>query len=201
MKDPQKYKGKYRIPSARASWWDYGWNGAYFITICTKDRLPYFGYIREGEMELSPVGALADVFWYQIPQRLPHLTLGAYVIMPNHMHGVLILDKPDGDSHPDGHNRGVVETLHATSLPEPENKPQNLNLQMKSISPVAGTVSTIIRSYKSAVTQHARRLGFTFAWQSRFHDHIIRDAASYDRISQYIQNNVQQWENDSFHLP
>ena len=70
---------------------------------------------------------------------------------------------------------------------------------MASISPKSGSLSTILRSYKSAVTRHSRRLGFTFGWQARFHDHIIRDEAEYQRISNYIRNNPANWENDEFY--
>ena len=69
---------------------------------------------------------------------------------------------------------------------------------MGQISPKPGSVSTIIRSYKSAVTKHAHRLGFEIEWQERFHDHVIRDNMEHQRISQYIINNPQKWENDKF---
>jgi hypothetical protein len=71
---------------------------------------------------------------------------------------------------------------------------------MSSISPKAHSVSTIIRSYKSAVSKHAKRLGFEFAWQARFHDHIIRNEKSFDTISKYIINNSVKWEDDRFFL-
>lgn len=69
---------------------------------------------------------------------------------------------------------------------------------MAAISPTAGSVSTIVRSYKSAVTRHAHRLGYAFAWQTRFHDHIIRNEEEYLRISRYILTNPQRWEEDKF---
>src|SRR5690606_8315026 len=92
-KTMKKYQNKYRIPSARANWWNYGWNGAYFITICTARRKCFYGNIVNHKMELSRTGILADIFWYTIPQRIPHVELGDFVIMPNHMHGILILNK------------------------------------------------------------------------------------------------------------
>jgi putative transposase len=88
----EKFRNKYRVPSARAAWWDYGWNGAYFITICTKNRLHYFGTIENRKMTLANCGVLADVFWHEIPNHSNYVELGAFVVMPNHIHGILILD-------------------------------------------------------------------------------------------------------------
>jgi len=182
-----KYKNKYRIPSARLSGWDYANNGAYFITICTQNGEHYFGEIINGEMQLSNIGVLADVIWHQIKNRIKHVELGSFVVMPNHMHGILILNKTNH-----------VETLHATSLPPPARKTQK-NEFMASISPKPNSISTIIRSYKSEVSKHANRLGFKFQWQSRFHDHIIRNESSFQKISTYINNNPANWQQDKFY--
>ncbi|MBU1822305.1 MAG: transposase [Bacteroidetes bacterium] len=187
-----KFRNKYRIPSARAQWWDYGWNGAYFITICTAHREHFFGEIVDGKMNLSPVGVMADIFWHEIRSHTQFVELGDFVVMPNHIHGILILDKPEiaVQTLP-------VETLHATSLPQITTK----NEQMAKISPKAESVSVILRSYKSAVTKHANRLGFENGWQTRFHDHIIRDDAEYQRIADYIANNPGNWRDDKFYGP
>jgi hypothetical protein len=88
-----------------------------------------------------------------------------------------------------------AETLHATS-PQPEF--QIKNEIMSAISPKSGTISSVVRSYKSAITKHANRLGFENGWQSLFHDHIIRDDAAYQKINNYIENNPLNWENDTF---
>lgn len=102
--------------------------------------------------------------------------------------GILILNRNDGG----GNALPVVETLHETSLRSlrpPQSPP---NPQFAHISPKSGTVSAIIRSYKSAVTRHANPLGFDFAWQTRFYDHIIRNDTSFHEISNYIINNPYQ---------
>ncbi len=181
----EKYKNKYRIPSARLQNWDYRWSGAYFITICTKDRKHYFGKINNEKMQLSHIGILADVLLYEIKNHSINIEIGEYVVMPNHVHLILILNNDNIDF--------VVETLHATSLR------QQPNQFMSDISPKSGSVSTIIRSYKSAVTKHAHRLGFEFEWQTRFHDHIIRDEKSFNKISEYIINNPKNWNEDKFY--
>ncbi|HUH73070.1 MAG TPA: transposase [Chitinophagales bacterium] len=190
-----KFQNKYRISSARLQTWDYRWSGAYFITICTKNREHYFGEIVNQKMILSNVGVLANVFWCEIKNHTKNVTLGEFVVMPNHIHGILILNDNVLENV-----SASVETLHATSLQIPL-PPQSTtkNEQMTGISPKSGSISAIIRSYKSAVTKHANRLGFDFAWQPRFHDHIIRDEQSFDNIQNYIFNNPINWEIDKFY--
>ncbi len=184
-----KFQNKYRIPSARAQWWDYGWNGAYFITICTARREHFFGEIVKEKMDLSPVGVMADVFWHEIPHHARFVELGDFVVMPNHIHGILIIDKPEIVSP------ATVETLHETSLLTLPTK------NMAKISPKADSVSVILRSNKSAVTKHANRLGFQHGWQTRFHDHIIPDDVEYQCIADYIANNPGNWRDDKLYGP
>ncbi len=194
-----KYKNKYRIPSARLPNWDYRWSGAYFITICTANREHYFGKIDDGIMTLSPVGVIANILWYEIKNHSKNVELGEFVVMPNHIHGIIVLNDNDNTDN-------NVETLHATSKQIIEqNKTlratslqQNEN-QYSEISPKSNSISTIIRSYKSAVTKHTKRLQYNFAWQTRFHDHIIRNNNSFNRISEYITNNPANWEQDKFY--
>lgn len=87
----EKFQNKFRNESARAQWWNYQWDGAYFITICTHNREHYFGKIESGKMNLSPIGVIADILWYEIKNRAKNIELGEFVIMPNHIHGILIL--------------------------------------------------------------------------------------------------------------
>jgi len=184
----EKYRNKYRIPSARLQTWDYRWAGAYFITICTQNREHYFGSITNSEMQLSGAGILADVFWHEIKNHSKNVELGNFVVMPNHVHGILILI-------------GDVDTGHALYLPpqpppQPPPPPKTIG-QQRFQNVGKNSVSSIIGSYKSAVTKHAHRLGLDMEWQERFHDHIIRDDGEYQRISKYIANNPQKWESDS----
>jgi len=138
-------------------------------------------------MQLSHVGVLADVFWHEIKNHAQNITPSDYVVMPNHVHGILISENANTP----------VETLHATSLQKPHQS--HKNKFMAGISPKPGSISTIIRSYKSALTKHAHRLGFIFAWQPRFHDHIIRNEQSFYQISEYVKHNPQIWEKDKFY--
>lgn len=179
-----KFQNKYRISSIRAQWWDYGWNGAYFITICTQNREHYFGEIQNDKMVLSEVGIIADILWHQIPIHHKNVELGDFVVMPNHIHGILIIDKKLN-------NANIVETGHALSLSEKPGSQRFQNIGKN-------TISSIVGSYKSAVTKHANRLGYTHQWQKLFYDNIIRDNNQYQRISDYIVSNPENWAKDKF---
>ena len=167
-----RYQQKYRIDSIRLPHWDYRQTGAYFITICTDKRLPYFGCVRYAQMQLSPIGILAEQHWLDVVHHHPDAKLGAYIIMPNHMHGIIFLPEQPA----------AISSIST--------------LTMSSISPKSGSLSTIIRSYKSAVSRHARLSGFSFTWQSRFYEHVIRNEASCLRISEYILGNSSTWAED-----
>lgn len=202
----EKFQNKYRIPSIRAQWWDYGWNGAYFITICTKDREHYFGEIQKGKMILSEVGIIADLLWHQIPIHHKNVELGDFVVMPNHIHGILIIDKQSNNIDIDNVNNtndvnnvqtGRVETGHALSLQSPcveFQKPGSQRFQNIG----KNTISSIVGSYKSAVTKHANRLGYPHQWQKLFYDNIIRNNNAYQKISDYIVSNTENWAKDKF---
>ena len=88
----QKFQGKYRVETARAKWWDYNNEGSYFITICTKNREHIFGYIKEGEMILNEYGKIVFECWFDLPNHYSNIVLGAFQIMPNHIHCIVGLD-------------------------------------------------------------------------------------------------------------
>ncbi|MBO9582980.1 MAG: transposase [Flavobacterium sp.] len=208
-----KFQNKYRISSIRAQWWDYGWNGAYFITICTQDRKHYFGEIQNDKMVLSEVGIIADILWHQIPMHHKNVELGDFVVMPNHIHGILIIDKQlnigDVDNGNNRNNMDNVDTGHALYLPPLLSSPPPL-VSSPSIAKFEkpgsqrfqnigkNTISSIVGSYKSAVTKHANRLGYPHQWQKLFYDNIIRDNNQYQRISDYIVSNPKNWAKDKF---
>src|SRR5690625_1839449 len=105
------FKNKYRIASARAPFWDYGWNAAYFVTICTQNRECWFGEISDGVMDLSPIGHIANSCWYGISDHFPFVELGVHIIIPNHVHGIVMINKPADEP--------TVETQNLASLPSP----------------------------------------------------------------------------------
>jgi len=186
-----KYMNKYRIPSARKKNWDYRSEAIYYVTICTQNRLFYFGNIKNGQMILSDIGQFATTCWFDIPNHFPFIELINFVVMPNHIHGLLEIRDNDnfvGDT---------VETLHATSLrPFTEIHQRRKNDSMANISPKRGSLASVIRSYKSAVTRYANKNNIDFGWQTRYHDHIIRNNSEFIRINNYIINNPENWRDD-----
>lgn len=187
---PKKFNNKYRVDSARLKNWDYRKNGAYFVTICTANRKHYFGEIVDkgisNEMILSDVGLLAEKYWVEIPKHFPFIELGNFVVMPNHLHGILIINN--------------LETLQCNVSTESKMKIGDEKTQFFSdISPKSGSISTIIRSYKSIVSRESKLINPKFKWQSRFHDAIIRNSISFERIQNYIENNPLNWKEDKFY--
>jgi putative transposase len=200
----EKFQNTYRIPSTRLKNWDYRWDAAYFITICTKGREHYFGEVENEKMNYSFVGILADVFWHEIKNHFLNVELGDFVVMPNHVHGIVVLNgnKTTSIENTDNVDIGIsVETRHALSL-QPDNS-LSIKLTGKTRFQNQGknSVSSIIGSYKAAVTKHVNRLNLSndFSWQSRFHDHIIRNESEFKKIAFYIQNNPTNWEEDKFY--
>ncbi len=177
--------------------WDYGWNAMYFVTICTKNRVCYFGEIiatqnfaSQYEMKLSEIGKLAHKCWLEIPEHFPFVILDEFVIMPNHVHGIIIINKPDGG---DG-GGGGVEAQNFAPLPEKPSK--------NKFGPQSKNLGSIIRGFKTGVTVDAHKINPVFAWQPRFHDHIIRNEESFQRIRNYIINNPANWHrNNLFDKP
>lgn len=180
-----RFRNKYRITTTRLPNWDYGWNAAYFITICTADRTPYFGSIPmvQKEMELSHTGQIVFDLWQLIPENFPFITLDEFVIMPDHIHGIIVIDKNDGDHHGSrcAINRASTNT-DAGGITGNKNPMLHDNL------------SRIIRWFKGRSTFECRKINEHFGWQSRFYDHIIRDRESHDRIRNYIRNNPLNWK-------
>jgi REP element-mobilizing transposase RayT len=136
---------------------------------------------------LTPLGEIASEYWKQIPSHHAGVEIDEFSIMPNHGHGIVIISERSVET------LRTVETLHVETLPA-------TSLQHSAISPRAGSLSTIIRSYKSAVTKWAGLNGYSsFVWQARFHDSIIRDEASLNRVRQYIIDNPLKWVTDNYY--
>lgn len=208
MNKMDKFLNKCRIGSTRLPKWDYRWKGAYFITICCKNREHYFGEISDNKMQLSEIGIIADILWYEIKNHAQNVDLGAFVVMPNHVHGILILNNwIDTENNTIALTRDV-ETTHALSLRPSEQQsteiPYEPSIKMgqkRFQNQGKNSVSSIIGSYKSAISKHAHRLGFDFEWQERFYDNIIRDDEAFNTISEYIVNNPKRWKDDRFYPP
>ncbi|HEX2394360.1 MAG TPA: transposase [Bacteroidales bacterium] len=168
----QKFQNKYRIESSRLQNWDYGQNGDYYVTICTHGMETFFGKVISKEMILNSMGRIAFDCWQSIPDHFGFVILDTFIIMPNHIHGIITINK---------------------SAPYNEN-----NIVPRSRNQGKNTLSSIIGSYKSAVTKSIRKTVFMFSWQPRFYDHVIHHSDSYLRIKKYIEDNPQNWEKDKY---
>ncbi len=202
-----KFKNKYRIPSARLPHWDYGWNAMYFITICTQNRIHYFGNIDHGKMNLSEIGKITESEWlktFEIRADM-NLEMGEFVVMPNHFHAVIGIGEnqfntgngyDDHASCRDAMQRRdamhCVSTPATTPIPTPPLTPKN------QFGPQSKNLASIIRGFKSSVKKYATINKIDFVWQPRYHDHIIRNDKSFQRISEYIINNPLNWKEDRF---
>lgn len=178
------FRKKYRIPSARATWHDYN-GGAYFVTICTRDMEHYFGEIVGGEMNMTEIGEYVQQCIKNIPQHNTYANVPAFVVMPNHVHLIVIIDDENADSI----CRDVPWRVSTFGK----------NETMQTIANQQGRLSTMIGGFKQSVTRYANVNSISFAWQTRFHDRIIRDHDEMNRIAEYIENNVARWESDEFH--
>jgi len=212
-----KFQNKYRIPSSRLQTWDYGTNGAYFITICTQNREHFFGVVQNGTMQLSETGKIAEQLWIEIPNQFPFIELGNFVVMPNHVHGILIINKivsPSVETRFIASKNiepiDIKETrfIASKNIESIDNKETRLIASLPNKNggfsgdknPMLNdTISKTIRWYKGRCTFECRKINSDFSWQSRFHDHIIRNSKSFDIIQNYIFENPMNWEKDKFY--
>ena len=178
----EKFQNKFRNGTARAPFWDYGWDAAYFITICTHERKCWFGHVLNGKMVLSDIGEIVHHEWLKTFEMRPdmNLMMGEFVVMPNHFHAIIGIG-------PNEYNSGRRTTMNCGPASNTMNQfgPQSKNLP------------SIIRGFKMAVTKNARITNPDFKWQMRYHDHIIRNEKSYHRITKYILDNPGKWGFDS----
>jgi len=221
----EKYKNKYRIPTNRLPGYDYGSNGCYYVTICTKNREHYFGEIGmetdDGQsqahnvethncaslhrqhgavLHATEIGKIAEKFWSEIPDHYPFVILDQFVIMPNHIHGILFFNKNDVETHncasPQPQTDNVqpqtpdVQTHNCASLR------RCTSLQSNKFGPQSQNLGAVIRGFKSSLKRYANENNIDFAWQERFYDNIIRDNQGLNNVRQYIFNNPQNWYQD-----
>ncbi len=188
--DPDKHHRR----SVRLKGYDYTQEGAYFVTICTVLREPLFGNIENGAMFLSPFGEIALAEWLQTAHNRPYVELDAFVVMPNHVHGIIaIID--DSPSVPVGAQRAAPLLPHHP--PSPQNPAGVTPNNVKS-----GSLGAIVRAYKSAVSRRVNLLRDTTSapvWQRSFHDHIIRTESALNAVREYILDNPARWAEDEFY--
>jgi REP element-mobilizing transposase RayT len=170
--------------SIRLQEYDYSQKGLYFVTICCQDKICRFGDIAEYEMILNNVGQVAKQCWLDIPKHFPHIVLHEFIIMPNHIHGIL----------------EIAESVEAKNL-SPEG-----SISFRSPSK---TIGSVIRGFKIGVSKWFRENQRTnnysslhktkSIWQRNYYEHIIRDSYSHKNIADYIINNPYNWQQDDYY--
>ena len=171
--------------SIRLHGYDYSQTGAYFITLCTQNREHRFGEIVNGEMVMHDAGRIVAECWEQIPLHFPDAELDEWVVMPNHVHGIVIIT----DS---------VDTIGAVGVvgapPLQDSPPQQ---QQKRSTGTSRTIGSIVRGFKIGVTNWYRQQSIeSVIWQRNYWEHIVRNKPELDRIRHYIANNPVNWETD-----
>ena len=196
----EKFRNRYRISTSRATWWDYG-NGSYFITICTRNRIHFFGEIIDGKFFPSKIGEIAEIHWKEIPERFPHVKLGVFVIMPNHMHGIINIRGSLHESSDMETNPNVIPVVEMQFENHPEINPNSHRGGITRIhNPMLNlNLSRVIRWYTGRVSFESHKINPDFNWQRRFDDQIIRDSDDYKIKTRYIQKNPSNWKEDEFY--
>ncbi len=196
--DPKRHHRR----SIRLKGYDYSGAGAYFLTICTQNRECLFGKIVNGKMVLNDAGQAADECWRNIPHHFPHAVLDEYVIMPNHIHGIIFLKNTGAvGAKTMGGNVGAKYTNVGTNVGAKNFSP----LRGRTHAPRAGihprgtskTIGSIVRGFKIGVTKWMRQnTHVKTVWQRNYWEHIVRDENELNRIRQYIIDNPAKWELD-----
>jgi putative transposase len=172
------------IPSSRSRrlyGYDYSLAGAYFITICTKYKQPFFGRIESGILEKTTAAIITQTIWEQIPVQFPFVELDEFVVMPDHIHGIIIIHE----------TQDPVGTRLIACLQDPNQKPGGFAGNQNPM--FHQNLSRIVRWFKGRCTFEIRKSDSTFEWQSNYHEHIIRNTDAYERICQYIRDNPKNW--------
>lgn len=209
-----KYQNKYRIKTHRMSNWDYSGNGIYFLTIVTQKRVCNLGNVNNGKMVLSDFGKIVEMEFLKSFKIRDELFLNEFIIMPNHLHTIIVLNKPEigigshgshgsYGSHVETHGSHVETHGRASLQPIEQSEPPKLIRLPKSISSfMAGFKSAInskidnyIDDNQLNIPKYNRNNHF---FQSNYYDHIIRNNSEFERIKNYIINNPTNWENDKF---
>jgi REP element-mobilizing transposase RayT len=178
--------------SIRLKGYDYSQAGLYFITICTKNRECLFGKIEKGVMILNQAGKIADECWMNIQNHFPNVRLHEYVVMPNHVHGILEITNVA-----DRMAVGTKKFSPVKRIGDESARAKNRSL----LHPPSKTVGSIVRGFKIGVTKwFHENTNINDVWHRNYYEHIMRDNASFQTITNYILNNPQKWDKDKFYI-
>lgn len=177
---------KHHRRSIRLRKYDYSNAGVYFVTICTRNRECLFGDVVDGEMVLNDAGNIVLQTWHALPDRFPVVQLDAFMVMPNHVHGIIVIT---GAWKPNTTNRGVMN--HAPTVGAQFIAPNNGDRLI---------LGEIIRTFKAVTTRRIRQNGLLeFGWQRNYYEHVIRGDDELCDIRKYIAHNPAGWLNDENH--
>ncbi len=175
--------------SIRLKGYDYNQAGAYFVTIVTQDRAHLFGEVVGGDIRLNAYGQIVRRCWQEIPMHFPNASVDDFIVMPNHVHGIIVIMENDI----------IVGATHASPQPSPQPGPQTSAHPPRPHGPQRRSVASIVGSFKSAASRRINDLRGTpgqSVWQRNYYEHIIRDDESLNRIRQYILDNPARWALD-----
>ena len=180
--DPNKHHRR----SIRLKGYDYAQRGAYFVTLCAKERVCLFGEVMEGQMSLNAWGRLAARWWKKLPERYPGTDLDAFVVTPNHVHGIITITADSGG----------VGAIHELPLREP---PTDVNdpAQRRKM-----TLPKMIGYFKMNTAKRINQMRGTPGepvWQRNYYEHIVRGRRDLERIRRYIAQNPAKWHRDRNH--
>jgi putative transposase len=174
---------KHHRRSTRLNGWDYTSPGAYFVTLCVHERVQLFGKIVDGKMRLNELGQYVQEYWCEIPAHFAHAQLDEYVIMPNHLHGII-------------HLRDASAMFVGANNHSPLQKQQTSQQTFPKCG-TSRTIGSIIRGFKIGVTKCVRdKTSGAVVWQRNYYDHISRDEKELFRFRQYIRRNPANWDSD-----
>ena len=160
--------------SIRLKEFDYTQPGAYFVTVCTWRRENLFGDVVDGEVRLNERGHIVKECWNGIPEHFPQVDLDAFVVMPNHIHGIIVIKGNDD----------VVGATHASPL-------------RKKSGSTPKSLGAMVVSFKSATARRIKdKVGEIGIWQRNYYERVIRDEKEWDLIRRYIETNPDNWEQD-----
>lgn len=191
---------KHRRISVRLKSCDYTGPAAYFITICTYEKECHLGEMRNGNLKFSPIGLKVRQVWREIPRHFNYIRLDQFIVMPNHIHGIVIQQRPfqtrdanrelllTGNINEDNNMGQCRSAIYDTRLAD--------NFY-STISPKPGSLAVIVRTFKGVITRWCRLHGYNyFNWQRNYHEHVIRSNDELANIRQYIKNNPIKWDDD-----
>ena len=184
-----KQKNHAQRQSIRLQEYDYAQPGAYFVTAVSHQRKNIFGEIVEAEMQLSQAGEIVEQTWLEIPKHFPKATIDVFIIMPNHVHGIIniIEERPVGATH-----ESPLPVSTKIESPKPEAPHNSTTLKPQ-------TLGAIVGLFKSTASKRIHRAGLITqekVWQRNYYEHIIRDEDDYYQIADYIEANPINWEFD-----